>query len=151
MQQEDPNYGSQREEPRLNRIPVSGGMSAQDERTWSMLSHLSVLLNLVTGIGGPIAALVIWLVYKDRSQRVSFHALQSLWNQVAWLILISVGWFITAFLTIFIIGFLLWPVMFLLMLVPFIQGCYAAYKVNQGVDYRYPIIADMIDREHRFA
>jgi hypothetical protein len=22
---------------------------------------------------------------------------------------------------------------------------YAAYKVNQGVDYRYPFVADMID------
>ena len=53
----------------------SGTMSLQDERTWSMLSHLSVLLSLITGIGGPIAALLIWLVYKDRSQRVAFHAL----------------------------------------------------------------------------
>src|SRR3712207_8335857 len=74
--QQDPNYGSPREEPRLSRVPMGGGMSAQDERTWSMIAHLSVLLSLVTGIGGPIAALVIWLVYKDRSQRVAFHALQ---------------------------------------------------------------------------
>ncbi len=154
MQQEDPNYGTPREEPRLNRIPVGGGMSVQDERTWSMLSHLSVLVNILTaGVSllGPVAALVVWLVYKDRSQRVAFHALQSLWNQVAWLVIISAGWLITAFLTIFIIGFLLWPIMFLLMLVPFVQGCYAAYKINQGVDYRYPVIADMIDRERRFA
>ena len=77
--QQDPNYGSPREEPRLSRVPQGSGMSAQDERTWSMLAHLSVLLSLITGIGGPIAALVIWLVYKDKSQRVAFHALQSLW------------------------------------------------------------------------
>ena len=152
MQQQDPNYGTPREEePRLTRVPVGGGMSAQDERTWSMLAHLSVLLNIVTGIGGPIAALVIWLVYRDRSPRVSFHALQSLWYQVAWAIILFVGWFVTGILSIIFIGLLLIPVMLIATLVPFVHQCYAAYKVYQGVDYRYPIIADMIDGGRRAA
>ena len=144
--QQDPNYGNQREEPRLTGIPVGGGMSPQDERTWSMLAHLSVLLNLITGIGGPIAALVIWLVYKDRSHRVAFHALQSLWYQVAWAVILFVGWTATFILSFIFIGLLLIPVMLLASLIPFVHQCYAAYKVNQGVDYRYPIIADMVDR-----
>src|SRR5918911_3076642 len=110
MQQQDPNYG-RHQESRLTQIPA--GMSAQDERTWSMLAHLSALLNLITGIGGPVAALIIWLVYKDRSQRVAFHALQSLWYQVAWLVILSVGWFITAILSLVLIGILLIPVMLL--------------------------------------
>ncbi len=149
--QQDPNYGNKREEPRLRGIPVSGGMSLQDERTWSMLSHLSVLLNLITGIGGPIAALAIWLVYKDRSHRVAFHALQSLWYQVAWAVLLFIGWTVTFVLSFVFIGLLLIPVMLLVSLVPFVHQCYAAYKVYQGVDYRYPIIADMVDKEHRIA
>ena len=152
MQQHDPNYGTSREEePRLTQVPVGGGMSAQDERTWSMLAHLSVLLNIVTGIGGPIAALVIWLVYRDRSRRVSFHALQSLWYQVAWAVILFVGWFVTGILSIIFIGLLLIPVMLIATLVPFVHQCYAAYKVYQGVDYRYPIIADMIDGGRRAA
>jgi uncharacterized Tic20 family protein len=149
--QQDPNYGSPREEPRLSRIPQGSGMSAQDERTWSMLAHLSILLSLVTGIGGPIAALVIWLVYKDKSQRVAFHALQSLWYQVAWAVILFVGWSITFILMFVLIGFLLVPVMAIASLVPFVHMCYAAYKVYQGVDYRYPIIADMVDGGQRFA
>ena len=152
MQQQDPNYGTPREEePRLTRVPVGGGMSAQDERTWSMLAHLSVLLNIVTGIGGPIAALVIWLVYRDRSPRVSFHALQSLWYQVTWAVILFVGWFVTGILSIIFIGLLLIPVMLIATLVPFVHQCYAAYKVYQGVDYRFPIIADMIDGGRRAA
>ena len=152
MQQQDPNYGTPREEePHLTRVPVGGGMSAQDERTWSMLAHLSVLLNIVTGIGGPIAALVIWLVYRDRSPRVSFHALQSLWYQVAWAVILFVGWFVTGILSIIFIGLLLIPVMLIATLVPFVHQCYAAYKVYQGVDYRFPIIADMIDGGRRAA
>ena len=149
MQQQDPNYGTPREEPRLTRVPVGGGMSAQDERTWSMLAHLSILLSLITGIGGPLAALVIWLLYKDKSQRVAFHALQSFWYQVAWIVILAVGWTITGILILVVIGLLLVPVMALVSLVPFVHQCYAAYKVYQGVDYRYPIIADMIDGARR--
>ena len=149
--QQDPNYGSPQEEPRLSRVPMGNGMSAQDERTWSMIAHLSVLLSLVTGIGGPIAALVIWLVYKDRSQRVAFHALQSLWYQVAWAVILFVGWSITFILMFVLIGFLLVPVMAIASLVPFVHQCYAAYKVYQGVDYRYPVIADMVEGGRRVA
>ncbi len=149
--QQDPNYGSPQEEPRLSRVPMGNGMSAQDERTWSMIAHLSVLLSLVTGIGGPIAALVIWLVYKDRSQRVAFHALQSLWYQVAWAVILFVGGSITFILMFVLIGFLLVPVMAIASLVPFVHQCYAAYKVYQGVDYRYPVIADMVEGGRRAA
>ena len=116
-----------------------------------MLAHLSVLVSIITGIGGPIAALVIWLVYKDKSQRVAFHALQSLWYQVAWVVILFVGWTITGILSLVVIGLVLIPVMLLATFVPLVHMCYAAYKVNQGVDYRYPFIADMVDPGHRFA
>ena len=98
-----------------------------------------------------MAALIIWLVYKDRSQKVAFHALQSLWYQVAWLVILSVGWFITYILIFVLIGFLLIPIMAIVSLVPFVHQCYAAYKVSQGVEYRYPIIANMVDGERRVA
>jgi uncharacterized protein len=118
-------------------------MSPQDERTWSVLAHLSVLAALVGLM--PLGALIIWLVYKDRSARVGFHALQALWYQIAWLVILVVGWFIALLLSLVLIGFLLLPVMLVASLVPFVHGCYAAYKVSQGEDYRYPFIADKID------
>jgi len=149
MQQQDPNHGRHQEEPRLTRIPV--GMSTQDEQTWSIMAHLSILLNLITGIGGPVAAFIIWLVYKDRSQKVAFHALQSLWYQVAWIVILAVGWFCTFILMFVLIGFLLVPVMAIVSLVPFVHQCYAAYKISQGVEYRYPIIADRVDGKRRVA
>jgi uncharacterized protein len=123
--------------------PTGGAMSPQDERTWSMVAHLSVLAGLVGLM--PFGALIIWLVYRDRSRRVGFHALQALWYQIAWLVILVVGWFVTFILSFILIGLLLIPVMLLASLVPFVHGCYAAYKVNQGVDYRYPFIADRID------
>jgi uncharacterized Tic20 family protein len=143
VQQEPDNYGRQTEPVTTSGVAVS----PQDERTWSILAHLSVLINLITGIGGPIAALVIWLVYREKSSKISFHSLQSLWYQIAWAVILTIGWTITFILTIVVIGFLLIPVMLVLSLVPFVHQCYAAYRISQGEDYRYPFIADMIGGE----
>src|SRR5215203_338611 len=121
----------------------AGQMGARDERTWSVLAHLSVLAALVGLM--PLGALIIWLVYKDRSARVGFHALQALWYQIGWLVILVVGWFIALLLSLVLIGLLLLPVMLVASLVPFVHGCYAAYRVSQGEDYRYPFIADKID------
>lgn len=131
----------------------SGTISPADEKTWSVLAHLSLLLNLVTGIGGFVAALMIWLLYKDRSPRVGFHALQSLWYQVAWAgIFIAFGVISTvlSFVTFGVAAVFLVPLGILLAFVPFVHQIYAAIKVNGGEDYRYPIIADMIDGSRRF-
>ena len=124
----------------------TAAMGAQDERTWSALAHLSIFLNLVTGFLGPVAALGVWLVYRDRSSKVAFQALQSMWYQVAWLVILVAGWTVTGILTIVLIGFLLMPAMALISIVPFVHGAYAAYRVNRDGEYRYPFIADMIER-----
>jgi uncharacterized Tic20 family protein len=126
-------------------ITTTTGISPRDENTWSALAHLSVFVNLLTGFFGPVAALIIWFVYRDRSERVAFQALQSALYQAAWAVILAIGWTVTALLMVIIIGFLLIPVMILLSLVPFVHMAYAAYKVNQGVDYRYPFVAEMID------
>ena len=139
--------GSRTDRTRIRRVhaTTTTTVSPQDEKTWSILSHVSVFLNLFTGFLGPVGAFVVWLMYKDRSPRISFHALQSLWYQVAWLLILAVGWTVTGLLTAIIIGFLLIPVMIVLTLVPFVHMAYAAYKVSQDVDYRYPWVADMVD------
>ena len=144
MEAEKQNYGMP--EGSIGEIPAPGAMSDGEERTWSALAHLSVFANLFTGFLGPVVALVVWLVYKDRSERVAFQALQSVWYQVAWLVILGAGWLGMGLLTLVLIGFLLIPVMALLTLVPFVHGAYAAYKVNKYGEYRYPLIADLISR-----
>jgi uncharacterized Tic20 family protein len=140
--QEERNLGERRE-------PAGGAaepMSPQDERTWSIIAHLSVLAGLV-GLA-PFGALIVWLLYRDRSPRVRFHALQAFWYQLAWIVIFTVYVLVTVVLSIVTLGIaaiVLVPLAFLLALVPLAHGCYAAYKVNGGVDYRYPFIADRID------
>jgi uncharacterized protein len=120
-------------------------MSAQDERTWSILAHLSMFLNLVTGFLGPVGALIIWLVYRDRSSKVAFHALQSMWYQIGWLLILVAGWTLTGLLMLVLIGFVFIPVMAIISVVPFAHAGYAAYKVSKGEEYRYPFIADLVE------
>jgi uncharacterized protein len=120
-------------------------ISTQEERTLSVLSHLSMFLNLITGFLGPVAALVIWLVYKDRSRKVAFHALESMWYQLGWLVILAVGWTVTGLLTMILIGFLLIPVMAVVSVVPFVHAAYAAYRVSKGEEYRYPVAADLTE------
>ncbi len=138
MQAEQRNYGVAEE-------TGPAAMSAQDEKTWSVLAHLSIFLNLFTGFLGPVAALGIWLVYRDRSERVAFHALQSAVYQAAWLVILGVGWALTGLLTFVLIGFLLIPGMAVISVFPFLHAAYVAYKVGGGEDYRYPYAADLIE------
>jgi uncharacterized Tic20 family protein len=120
-------------------------MSAEDERTWSILAHLSMFLNLLTGFLGPVVALIIYLVYKDRSQKVAFHALQSMWFQIGWLVILAVGWTVTTLLLVVLIGFVLIPVMAIVSVVPFVHAGYAAYRASKDEDYRYPFAADLVE------
>ena len=122
-------------------------MSPQDERVWSALSHLSVLAWPLTGFV-PVAPLIVWLIYKDSSPRVGFHALQSLWYQVAWLVLGTIGGFLATVFTILTLGFgicLVVRLAVVLGVIPFIHPLYAAYKTYQGEEYRYPYIPDKIE------
>jgi uncharacterized Tic20 family protein len=131
--------------------PVStspqGTMTAQDEKTWSIIAHLSVLAGLIGLM--PFGALIVWLIYKDKSPRVRFHSLQALWYQIAWIAILIVYTMVSLLLSLVVIGIFMFFLLPLLALVPLVHGCYAAYKVSQDEDYRYPFIADKIDGGRR--
>jgi len=152
MEAEKQNYGTYTEPgadgPRVVGEPVGAAgehVGEGTERTWAALAHASALLNVFTVFLGPVAALGIWLYFRDRSRAVAFHALQSAAYQGAWILALAVGWGIAGILTVVLVGFLLFPVMAILTIVPIVHTAYAAYKVSKGEDYRYPIVADMIE------
>ncbi len=65
----------------------------QDERALAGLAHGSILLGLFTnGIGGIVAALVIWLVQKEKSAYVAAQALQALVYQAVTFIITMLAW-----------------------------------------------------------
>jgi uncharacterized protein len=126
------NYGVQ-EEKEVRVPPSLDLMSPADERSWSALAHLSAFLNIFTGFLGPVAAAVVWLVYRERSSVVARHAARAVIYQSVWLAGLFVGWSVTFFLTAFVVGFLLWPVMILLTLGFFAHASYEAYRAYTNV------------------
>ncbi|HIE38699.1 MAG TPA: DUF4870 domain-containing protein [Anaerolineales bacterium] len=126
-------------------------LSPSDERTWAMLAHLSVLLNLITGFLGPIAALVIYLVFKDRSRYVAYQSLQSLIFQlIAWLgggVLTGIAWTVTSLLSAVLIGLLCIPIALLVSLIPLaalVYGIVGGIQCSQGQDFHYWLVGDWV-------
>ena len=107
---------------------VAPGVAAsQDDRT----------MAIVAWIGGIFVSflvpLVIYLIKKDQSKFVAFHAMQSMAFFGATLI----AYFIAGALTLVLVGFLLFPLIFILTLV---YGILAALAANRGEWYEIPVV-----------
>ncbi len=126
-------------------------LSSSDERTLAMLAHLSILLNLVSGAMGLLAALLIYLIYKERSRYVAYHSLQSFFFQlVFWLgggVVLGIAWAISTALTAVLVGCLLLPFVVLATLalpLSLVYGIIGAIQCSQGQDFRYWLVGDWV-------
>jgi len=126
-------------------------LTESEERTWAMLAHFSVLLNMVSGFVGGIVAIIIYFIYKDRSRFVAYHAMQSfIFQSITWIgagivsaILITIG----STLSFLIIPLLcLIPGFLVLLLIPgsLIYGIIGGVQVNNGEDFRYWQVGDWV-------
>ena len=127
-EQQPPPYGA--------AYPVSyaaptGVITASDERTWGTLAHVAPFVGGIVGLPF-LGALVVFLIYKDRSAFVRRHALESLNFQLTLLI----GYVISAVLMLVLIGFVTAAALALASIVLQILGAVAA---SRGQDYRYPL------------
>ena len=106
-------------------------VSPSDARMWSLLAHVGGIFF------GFVPALVIYLIYKDRDPFIRRHATQALNFQIIMVIALTLSWILTALL----IGFLLLPVVGVLVLVFSIMAAMAA---NKGEEYTYPLVPQMV-------
>jgi hypothetical protein len=136
-------------------VPQNLPLSPSEERTWAMLAHLSVLLNLVTGFLGVFAALLIYLLFRDRSRYVAYQALQAFLFQLIWWggggVIIGITWAIVGLLSAVLIGIVLIPVALvvtavvaLMPLAALVYGVIAGIQANQGEDFKYWLIGDWV-------
>lgn len=126
-------------------------LTPSEERTWAMLAHLSILLNLVTGLLGLVGALAIYLIYQNRSRYVAYHALQSLIFQlIVWLgggILTGISWAITGTLSAILIGLICIPFALVITAIPLagiVYGIIGGIQCSQGQDFRYWLVGDWV-------
>lgn len=140
---------------------------SDDERMMAGLAHASIVLGLLTsGLGGPIAALVIWLTQRDDSPWVGFQALQALAYQllgIAVAFLSIMCWFVLWFGSLipamvnpsqysdappagFFLSFALLCVPFAIGILWTLYGLWGALRAWQGEDFRYVVLGDALAR-----
>jgi len=118
-------------------------MSPTEERTWGMLSHAIAAGAMVLSAGflGFVAALVIYLVNKDRGPFVRAHSANSLNVQIAAGIGFLIGWL----LTITIIGALIGiPILIAVSVWAVIVHIIGAVKANNGEWWTPPLTPQFV-------
>lgn len=123
-----------------------------EEMTAAALAHASTLLGFATGgLAGVAAALLIWLVYREKSKYVAFQAMQALVFQMAWMgatVAVAVA------MALSILTICLIPLGLVLLLavvgLPFaglLYGLYAAYETYYGADFLYWKVGEFVQRQ----
>ena len=113
------------------------------DRQWAAAAHGAALLfalltSWVAGIAGAVAALVIWMLVRDKSAFASEHAKEALNFNLSMFIYAA----ITTVLVIFTLGIgliLAIPMWLVLALVWIVCTLIAAFKAYDGQMYRYPL------------
>jgi uncharacterized protein len=101
-------------------------VSESDEKTWGIISHISIPFF------GFIGPLIAYLLYKDRSAWLK----QTTTEALNFSIVYSIAYVISVITITFVIGLILWPLVFIVALIFCILGTIAA---NKHEFYRYPI------------
>ncbi|MBB4071994.1 DUF4870 domain-containing protein [Leucobacter sp. OH2974_COT-288] len=124
-----------------------------EERTWSLASHLSILVGLLLSAGLLmwIPALVIYLMKKDESWFVREHSSGSLNFALNMLVWQLIGGLLVVLGIIFLV--LVVPLVFLIVgglillasyLMSIIFPVMAAIAANNGKPYKYPLTLNLI-------
>jgi uncharacterized Tic20 family protein len=142
----------------------------QDERGLAGLAHASILLGIFTGgVGGIIAALVIWLSQKDKSAFVAGQSLQALVYQAVTYLITMAFWCCwgLAWMVLILVPLANNPEAYdnnppatlwlglVLMIVPLaawgltiLYGIYGAARCFGGHDFKYVIIGNWLEGQH---
>jgi uncharacterized Tic20 family protein len=116
-------------------------MSAEQERTWATISHAvaGAAMILSAGTLGFVAALVIYLVYKDKGPFVRQHAADAVniqLNALLWAVVLAVVGFV---LLIVLVGFLLWALLAVVPIVATALHVIGAIKAYNGEQHWSPL------------
>ena len=123
--------------------PDMGTPPSSDERTWALIGHLSALSAFVTGFGGIVGPLIVWLIKKDTQAFAADQAKEAL-NFNITVALVGVVLLIFSIVS-FGIGLLLaWPAGVVLFFAWLVLTIVAAIKANEGVAYRYPFTLRLV-------
>jgi uncharacterized Tic20 family protein len=121
-----------------------GFIPTPDERNLAMLSHLSALGGLVfLGGLGFIGPLIIYLVQKEKSQFVAFHARDSLNHQLT-LLLFNIVCAVLAFVLFCLGGFLAFIPVIIAFVTSIIFEILASVQASRGEWTKIPLAIPLV-------
>jgi uncharacterized Tic20 family protein len=107
-------------------------------RMWNMLCHLSALAGFVIPFGNILGPLIIWQIKKNEFPSVDIHGKAALNFQITVAIAAFAAGVAAVVLSFFCVGYLLFPVVMLMVLAGLVFAIIAGIKANNGEDYKYP-------------
>jgi uncharacterized Tic20 family protein len=127
------------------KMPTNMGfIPTPDERNLAMLSHLSALGGLVfLGGLGFIGPLIIYLVQKEKSQFVAFHARDSLNHQLT-LLLFNIVCAVLAFVLFCLGGFLAFIPVIIAFVTSIIFEILASIQASRGEWTKIPLAIPLV-------
>lgn len=128
----EPQPGLPTENPYAKNAETT--LTPEQERTWATATHVvaGAAMILSAGTLGFIAALVVYLIYKDKGPFIRQHAADAVniqLNSLMWAIILGV---VGAILAIILVGFLFWALMGAIPVVALILHVIGALKAYQG-------------------
>jgi hypothetical protein len=115
--------------------------ASKDDRTWGMIAHLSALAGFVVPFGSVIGPLVVFLIKKDQSPFVAFHAKQCLWLQIFAVIVAVV------FIVLGLVICVTLPLGILVGLAAIVYAIYGAIQVSSGKDFQYYWVGEWVRKQ----
>jgi uncharacterized Tic20 family protein len=112
-------------------------LSASEERTWAMVAHIGVLLAAWLAMGF-LCPLIIWLVFRDRSEFVRRHAVESLNFQISLLIYSAIAG-VLVFITFGLGVLIVVPLVVIGAIAALVVIILATVAASGGNDYAYPL------------
>lgn len=106
-------------------------LTESEEKTWTAIAHFSGLLSFV----GP---LIVWLMYRDKSDVVGREAKASLNFQITVALAATVLYVSGGVLTLVLVGVVLLMIAPLVQLAGAIMAIVGGIKVGQNGSFRYP-------------
>ncbi len=119
-------------------LTTTSEKTLKKDKQFLILTHLSQLLDFVTGFGGIIAPLIIWLTQKDRVDGMDAHGKQILNFKISMLVYLLLS---IPSLLFFGLGIL---IMIAVGIISFIFPIINAIKVSNNEKPQYPFTIEFI-------
>lgn len=123
--------------------PMGRSVASRDDRTLAVVAHVSTIAAMVLSAGwlSFVGPLVVWLLFRDRSELVRRSAAGSFnFNVSLWLA--TVAAYVLAFTVIGLpVAIVIWIAVAVLTVVCHVLG---AVKASKGEVYRYPFSLSLL-------